>query len=107
MEEVVISGPGYDPTSTNVPGYTQEQLQSFIDGTNKGPVPDGAQSKANSWHRVTKVVSIQLPVATGKLAGALLTLTQSSPPLQTTVARRKTQDERLIENSFSSQPSPI
>ncbi|TKY86739.1 hypothetical protein EX895_004379 [Sporisorium graminicola] len=56
MEEVVISGPGYDPTSTNVPGYTQEQLQSFIDGTNKGPVPDGAQSKANSWHRVTKVL---------------------------------------------------
>lgn len=57
MEEVVISGPGYDPASTNVPGYTQEQLQSFIDGTNNGPVPDGAQSKANSWHRVTKVVS--------------------------------------------------
>lgn len=57
MEEVVISGPGYDPASTNVPGYTQEQLQSFIDGTNKGPVPEGAQSKANSWNRVTKVVS--------------------------------------------------
>lgn len=58
MEEVVISGPGYDPASTNVPGYTQEQLQSFLDGTNKGPVPDGAQSKANSWQRVTKVVSM-------------------------------------------------
>ena len=57
MEEVVISGPGYDPASTNVPGYSQEQLQSFIDGTNKDPVPEGAQSKANSWHRVTKVVS--------------------------------------------------
>ncbi|CDR88639.1 uncharacterized protein SPSC_05243 [Sporisorium scitamineum] len=56
MEEVVISGPGYDPASTNVPGYTQKQLQSFIDGTNKGPVPGGAQSKANSWHRVTKVL---------------------------------------------------
>ncbi|CBQ71798.1 conserved hypothetical protein [Sporisorium reilianum SRZ2] len=56
MEEVVISGPGYDPASTNVPGYTQEQLQSFIDGTNDAPVPDGAQSKANSWHRVTKVL---------------------------------------------------
>ncbi|KIS70412.1 uncharacterized protein UMAG_11685 [Mycosarcoma maydis] len=55
MEEVVISGPGYDPASVNVPGYTQEQLQSFIDGTNKGAVPDGAQSKANSWHRVTKL----------------------------------------------------
>lgn len=57
MEEVVISGPGYDPASTNVPGYTQEQLQSFIDATNTGPVPEGAQSKANSWQRVTKVVS--------------------------------------------------
>ncbi|SNX83313.1 uncharacterized protein MEPE_02020 [Melanopsichium pennsylvanicum] len=56
MEEVVISGPGYDPASTNVPGYTQAQLQSFIDGTNNGPVPDGAQSKANSWIRVTKVL---------------------------------------------------
>ncbi|KAJ1027482.1 hypothetical protein NDA18_003488 [Ustilago nuda] len=56
MEEVVISGPGYDPASTNVPGYTQEQLQSFIHGTNKGPIPEGAQSKANSWNRVTKVL---------------------------------------------------
>ncbi|SPO23060.1 uncharacterized protein UTRI_01738 [Ustilago trichophora] len=56
MEEVVISGPGYDPASTNVPGYTQEQLQSFIDGSNTGPVPEGAQSKANSWQRVTKVL---------------------------------------------------
>ncbi len=60
MEEVVISGPGYDPASTNVPGYTQEQLQSYIDGTNKGSVPEGAQSKANSWNRVTKVVSTSL-----------------------------------------------
>ncbi|KAJ9478355.1 AD domain-containing protein [Pseudozyma hubeiensis] len=56
MEEVVISAPGYDPASTNVPGYTQEQLQSFIDGTHKGNVPEGAQSKANSWQRVTKVL---------------------------------------------------
>ncbi|GAK63417.1 uncharacterized protein PAN0_003c1621 [Moesziomyces antarcticus] len=56
MEEVVISGPGYDAASTNVPGFTQDQLQSYIDGTNTSPAPDGAQSKANSWQRVTKVL---------------------------------------------------
>ncbi|PWZ00683.1 hypothetical protein BCV70DRAFT_237030 [Testicularia cyperi] len=56
MEEVVVSGPGYDPASTNVPSFTQDQLRSFIDGTHTGPVPEGAQSKANSWNRVTKVL---------------------------------------------------
>lgn len=78
MEEVVISGPGYDAASTNVPGFTREQLQSYIDGTNTSPAPDGAQSKANSWQRVTKVVrtahtriSLHLPCECGSIRSHL------------------------------------
>ena len=95
MEEVVISGPGYDPTSTDVPGYTQEQLQSFINGTHTGVVPDGAQSKANSWNRVTKVVSTQCPTTT-RSASTPLTRHNTLFFLKTVAARREAQDG-LIE----------
>ena len=91
MEEVVISGPGYEAASTNVPGFTQGQLQSYIDGTNTSPAPDGAQSKANSWHRVTKVVGtahIRLVfICIFTRLHSLVSLPQSAP-------RRKAQDER-------------
>ncbi|EPQ26474.1 uncharacterized protein PFL1_05796 [Pseudozyma flocculosa PF-1] len=56
LDEVVISGPGYDPASTNVPNLDHQQLRSFVDGTNVGPIPNGAQAKANSWNRVVKVL---------------------------------------------------
>ena len=96
MEEVVISGPGYDPASTNVPGYTQEQLQSFIHGTNKGPIPEGAQSKANSWNRVTKVVRIQLRPCTPEADCLLLRTLADHLTLIPTAARREAQDESCI-----------
>lgn len=101
MEEVVISGPGYDSASTNVPGYTQEQLQSFLDGTNKGPVPEGAQSKANSWQRVTKVVrtSSSFPSSSPSFATSLTSFTlvnRSHAPFEQSAARREAQNERCI-----------
>ncbi|PWN51454.1 hypothetical protein IE53DRAFT_386162 [Violaceomyces palustris] len=56
LEEVVISGPQYDPSSTNVPNFTQEQLRSISDGTTSSSVAEGSKAKANSWNRVIKVL---------------------------------------------------
>lgn len=96
MEEVVISAPGYDPASTNVPGYTQEQLQSFIDGTHKGSVPEGAQSKANSWQRVTKVVSIHLALTLGIRMKSIRLLTVT---IRCALTGRQLQGERRKMNA--------
>ncbi|KAK0547016.1 hypothetical protein OC846_002038 [Tilletia horrida] len=66
MDEIVISAPNYDGSSTNVTPYTQDQLRAALDGN---PIPASADGKllspqavnsirpkAASWQRVVKVL---------------------------------------------------
>ncbi|KAK0562174.1 hypothetical protein OC844_002844 [Tilletia horrida] len=66
LDEVVISGPAYDGSSTNVPSFTQDQLRAALDGQPLPPSADGSalsaqaqntiRAKAASWQRVVKVL---------------------------------------------------
>ncbi|KAE8271150.1 hypothetical protein A4X09_0g1175 [Tilletia walkeri] len=66
LDEVVISGPKYDRSSTNVPSFTQDQLRAALDGKPLPPSADGSvlppqaqntvRSKAARWERVVKVL---------------------------------------------------
>jgi len=66
LDEVVISGPKYDGTSTNVPSFSQDQLRAALDGRPLPASADGSalsaqaqhsiRAKAASWQRVVKVL---------------------------------------------------